>query len=151
MERKDTFREETTYNGDKGNESAMTVSTHQLRPETFLPEKGTLRNLSSRESARLTASRKRRITAERYPQTPVSFVTHDLQDKEINSNPPLLPTHYVSHLRKQEEMDYATADSHCHFGWGSSAVSIPVSSLPSLVTSSRCSLYPITHELLFPS
>lgn len=119
MERKDAFREETTYNGDKGNESAMTVSTHQLRPETFLPEKGTLRNLSSRESARLTASRKRRITAERYPQTPVSFVTHDLQDKEINSNPPLLPTHYVSHLRKQEEMEYTTADSHCHFGWGS--------------------------------
>lgn len=85
-ERIHSERKPSTH-GDTGNESAMTVSTyHQVRPETLLPQKGTSRNLSSRESARFIATRKRRITAERYPQTPVSFVAHDLQDKDINSN-----------------------------------------------------------------
>jgi len=61
-----------SMHGDTGNKTAMTASTHhQVRPETLLPEKGTSRNLSSRESARSIANRKRRITAERYPPIPV--------------------------------------------------------------------------------
>lgn len=49
-------------------------------------------------------------------------------------------------------MEYTTTDSTAILGGVvGCAVSIPVSSLPSLVTSGRCSLYPVTHELLFPS
>lgn len=48
-ERMHSERKPSTH-GDTSNNSAMTASTHhQVRPETFLPEKGTSRNLSSRE------------------------------------------------------------------------------------------------------
>lgn len=120
MERKDAFREETIYTW--GHRQWISNNCLHTSP-------GEARNLSSRKSARFIANRERRIMAERYPQTLVSLLAHDLQDKrvylifkikEINSN--LLSLFYlpIMCLIFGTGKRWSTQRRlHCHFGWGS--------------------------------